>query len=406
MTTHAVDVLIFGGGVAGLWTLDELVRKGYSVLLVEGFALGAGQTVASQGIIHGGLKYTLTGALTSSAQMIRQMPLIWRDCLAGKRQPDLSAVEMRSQVCHLWRTETLMSQFGMVGARVGLNVKPNKLEKSQWPAVLANCPGSVYVMDEQVIRPTSFIEQLALPHRDKLLLAAPDDVKITTQSPGQVTTVTLECENEKLTGLHQTLTIAPRFVILAAGAGNAALRQHIGLEPSAMQRRPLHMAIARGKNLPVLNGHCVDGAKTRVTVTTDHDAQGNVIWQVGGQVSEDGVAMEPQALIRHTISELRACIPDLDLADVQWTTHRVDRAEASTEHGRRPDDVHLTRQGNTFTAWPTKLALAPRLAELLMAQLDAPAVEAPSLPNWPSPPVALPPWETDGPWWPTADVLR
>src|SRR5690606_37563544 len=142
----------------GLWTLDELSRHGYSALLIESAALGSGQTVASQGIIHGGLKYTLAGALTSSAQMIRQMPLIWRECLAGTRLPDLAAVQMRSEHCYLWRTESLMSQFGMVGARVGLRVKPNKLAKDQWPKVLSHCPGSVYKLDEQVIRPTSFIE--------------------------------------------------------------------------------------------------------------------------------------------------------------------------------------------------------------------------------------------------------
>ena len=58
-----VDVLIFGGGGAGLWLLDELHRAGHRVMLAECDALGAGQTVASQGIIHGGLKYTLPGAM-------------------------------------------------------------------------------------------------------------------------------------------------------------------------------------------------------------------------------------------------------------------------------------------------------------------------------------------------------
>ena len=56
-----VDVLIFGGGAAGLWLLDELARRGDRVLLLEAVR-PAGQTIASQGIIHGGLKYTLQGA--------------------------------------------------------------------------------------------------------------------------------------------------------------------------------------------------------------------------------------------------------------------------------------------------------------------------------------------------------
>ena len=56
-----LDVLIFGGGGAGLWLLDDLAARGYRVLLAEAGDLGAGQTIASQGIIHGGLKYALRG---------------------------------------------------------------------------------------------------------------------------------------------------------------------------------------------------------------------------------------------------------------------------------------------------------------------------------------------------------
>ncbi len=91
-----VDVLIFGGGAAGLWLLDELARRGDRVLLLEAARLGAGQTIASQGIIHGGLKYTLQGALTPSAVQIREMPGLWRDCLAGRRLPDLRNVRLRA----------------------------------------------------------------------------------------------------------------------------------------------------------------------------------------------------------------------------------------------------------------------------------------------------------------------
>ena len=86
-----LDVVIFGGGSAGLWLLDELRRGGYGALLLEAGRLGSGQTVASQGIIHGGLKYSLGGLLTPSASAVRDMPTMWRRCLAGERAPDLSS---------------------------------------------------------------------------------------------------------------------------------------------------------------------------------------------------------------------------------------------------------------------------------------------------------------------------
>ena len=51
-----LDVLIFGGGAAGLWCLDRFRRAGYHAILLEAKALGRGQTIQAQGIIHGGGK--------------------------------------------------------------------------------------------------------------------------------------------------------------------------------------------------------------------------------------------------------------------------------------------------------------------------------------------------------------
>jgi len=60
----STDVLIVGAGVAGLWLNARLRRQGFSTVLVESASLGGGQSVKSQGIIHGGAKYALHGALT------------------------------------------------------------------------------------------------------------------------------------------------------------------------------------------------------------------------------------------------------------------------------------------------------------------------------------------------------
>src|SRR3954466_12236801 len=90
------EVVIMGGGIAGLWILDELRRAGIDALLLEKRALGDGQTVASQGIIHGGLKYMFDGHVSTSVKAIAEMPVIWRECLAGKREPNLAGMAIRS----------------------------------------------------------------------------------------------------------------------------------------------------------------------------------------------------------------------------------------------------------------------------------------------------------------------
>ena len=61
MADFKKDFLVFGGGIAGLWVFHTLKQKGYDVALIEPDALGGTQTLGSQGMIHGGQKYTLTG---------------------------------------------------------------------------------------------------------------------------------------------------------------------------------------------------------------------------------------------------------------------------------------------------------------------------------------------------------
>ena len=74
-----VDVAIVGGGIAGLWLLNRAANAGYSTLLIEKAALGAGQTLASQGMIHGGVKYMLGGITTGASETIAGMPARWQD---------------------------------------------------------------------------------------------------------------------------------------------------------------------------------------------------------------------------------------------------------------------------------------------------------------------------------------
>ena len=61
--TTKLDVLVIGGGVVGLWTLDRLVAAGHQAALLERDALGQGQSICAQGILHGGVKYSLSGLL-------------------------------------------------------------------------------------------------------------------------------------------------------------------------------------------------------------------------------------------------------------------------------------------------------------------------------------------------------
>lgn len=397
-----LDVLIVGGGAAGLWLLDTLSWRGARAVLLERDRLGSGQTIAAQGIIHGGLKYTLHGALTPSALQIREMPRHWRECQAGLRQPDLRGMRLRAPNCYLWRTESLSSRLAMIGARVGLSVTPLVLENEDRPAFLARCPGAVARLDEPVIAPESLLEALFARHRNRILKIDADRIAWKFDSRRNVQSVELTRPNS-----DQKLSFSPRSIVLAAGGGNRDLRQRLGLADGAMQSRPLHMVLARG-SLPEICGHCVDGSATRLTITSDRDNKRRTVWQIGGQIAETGVSQNERALVERAKSEIHATVPGIDLSDVEWSTYRVDRAERATSGGTRPETFQMLHEGNILTVWPTKLALAPVLAERVadtLAPFDVEGtVDWDEFDDWPRPEIARLPWETNRVWYTSAEL--
>jgi hypothetical protein len=289
----------------------------------------------------------------------------------------------------------------MLGARVGLHVTAAEVTAADRPAVFANCPGPVARLDEQVIAPASFVADLARQHQARILhFDAERGLEFVLARPSLVERVVISHHR-----MAKRTELSPRNVVFAAGAGNGGLRQRCGLSEETMQKRPLHMVLVRGC-LPNLNGHCVDGARTRVTITSDYDAAGRTVWQVGGQLAEDGVALDDMRLVRRARVELRAVLPAVDLSACEWATDRVDRAERAMARSGRPDTATVLSEGNVLTAWPTKLALAPQLVQMVVARLPPPLCPAAhggdfaptEFADWPRPEVALPPWETRQVW--------
>jgi len=103
--------------------------------------------------------------------------------------------------------------------------------------------------------------------------------------------------------------------------------------------------------------------------------------------------LDEAQLFAHACEELRHSLPDLNLAGLEWAAYHIDRAEAATRTGQMPDDAQIIAEGNIVTAWPTKLALAPRLAQRILQLLPPPA-HAGGPVQGPAPPLARAPWET------------
>lgn len=397
---HPVECVIFGGGIAGLWLLDELRRAGRSAVLLESRALGTGQTIWSQGIIHGGLKYTLDGLMNASATAIRDMPSFWRECLAGKREPDLSAARVKSECCYLWRTDSMSSKLGMIGARVGLRTSSETVEEVDRPPALAGCPGTVARVAEPVIDTASVLSALA--RRNEAWIAAYELSRLNVERAGSsVWDITIV---DPVTGQHVTLRATQR-VFLTAGNGNGELSERFGLSDAreSMQVRALKMVMVRGdaERLPELHGHCVDGARTRVTITSAIDSRGRRVWQVGGEIAERGAAVSAAELVAMAKQELASVLPSFTSDAFEYATYEAPRAEIQN-NGKRPESSGWVEREGVVRAWPTKLVLAPMLAVELVGMLPEGSAEASdsgsALNGWTRPEVAAYPWEKPAGW--------
>ncbi|MCH2161327.1 MAG: FAD-dependent oxidoreductase [Phycisphaerales bacterium] len=401
---HAIpiDALVVGGGIAGLWTATALRMRGCSVVIAESNQLGNGQTICAQGIVHGGLKYALGGTAGKDARRISDMPETWRNAIDGEADPLLSGARILSPSTWIWRTDSLRSRVGMLAARVGLKTPAEAVPDAQRPELLQGMPGTVLEVREPVLDMKSVLASFAARHQDALVLVDGDEGVAFSSQGGRI-------DQAILRNAGQQVTLSPSFVILAAGAGNASIRSRLGLPAEAMQRRPLHMCLVRGA-LPSFYGHCVDGSRTRVTITstlpTDDDSP--VVWQLGGQLAEDGVSMSPEELIHAARQELSTVLPSLPMGGLSWATYRIDRAERA-HHGRRPDDIAILEDGDghTLTCWPTKMALAPRLADAISSRIPA-TNAAPelteALAGFDRPDLAEFPWETSTSWTEPSDA--
>ena len=386
-----VDIVIFGGGVAGLWLLARLRQAGYQTLLLETDSLGAGQTRFSQGIIHGGTKYALTGKLTASTESIFAMPQIWRDCLDGKGELDLSSVIVLSSHQYMWSTPSLLSRLsGFFASRVmrGRMLAVNKKDR---PAVFQNkkFKGKVYQLDEPVLDAGSLIKALATPHINNIM---------------QIKSVTKFAENkisvEASNG--EKWDIAVEKIILSAGKGNADLLKQMGRQVPEMQLRPLQMVMVRGGLPEKLYAHCLGASvNPRITITGHEDKKGNIVWYLGGQLAEEGIDRTAEEQISKAKKELKSLMPWLNFSAMQWATLNISRAEPKQKEGKRPATSYCEEIDNVITTWPTKLALSPNLAADVLHQLEKQKVKksgATKLPDFSHAKIADLPWQEEDRW--------
>jgi glycine/D-amino acid oxidase-like deaminating enzyme len=381
--TQTYDIIIFGGGIAGLFIANRLKSAGFNLILIEKDKLGGGQTLASQGMIHGGQKYALQGKVTAQAASIAAMPERWEACFANRGEVDLSGVKFLSdtQVMFPAQTSSVLFSFfsGMTvfAAAKAVNGKTRKLQRKAFPAVLERSP--VYEMQEKVLDTKSLVTALAKNLQGRIFKGEATEI-----SPdGQVT-----IEGNKFQA---------QAIIFTAGAGNEAALHQLKITEQRTQRRPLRQIMVRPVPRPLYGHGIVGKPKPRVTVTSHPDGKGSYTWYLGGNIAEEGAKLSETEALAFAKKEMQEIFPAIDWEQKEWASWYGDRAEALDPSGHLPPGPRIEPHEKILLAWPTKMTFVPALADDVLSWLEKnkinPTPETP-LPTLPAAEMGCHPWET------------
>lgn len=393
-TVQEADIAIIGGGIAGLWLLNRLCNMGYNAVLLEQEALGSNQTVASQGMIHGGIKYTLGGAFTGASEAIADMPDHWRRCLAGQGDVNLSGARILSDHFYLWSSSSVTSKVTTFLASKATRGRVDGVGKKDRPPIFANAQfrGNLYKLVDIVLDVPTVVKALADNYRDRLFKIDWKKSSLHRDSNG---VISLQLESG-----DRASVLNARAFVLTAGKGNEHLLHTVGAEQPEMQLRPLQQVMIWHHYPHTFYGHCLGTDTTpRLTISSHPMPEGGQVWYLGGSLAEKGAGQPAEEVLAAARAELDNLMPWIDFSTAKWAVLPVDRAEPRQRNFARPDQAFADwAEGcdNLIAAWPTKLTLSPNLASAVIKLLEdkeirPSATERPDL-DLPPPPLADTPW--------------
>ncbi len=371
-SSYSTDIVIFGGGIAGLWLLNRLHDQGYQAILLEADKLGSGQTLASQGIIHGGLKYALNGALNGAANVIADMPARWRSCLNGAGDIDLTDCRVLSEQYYMWSDAGIRSKLKTFLGSKSLSGRVTAVDRRDYPDFFkaATVEGILYKLPDFVVDTNSLVEVLVDKQRDRIFKIEPGSYTFERNETGLISGISIRDG-------ARDFTIRTQKIIFSAGKGNQQLIDDAALAKPSSQLRPLNMVYVKGKTLPEIFVHCIGDSFSltpKLTVTSHRDAQGETVWYLGGEIAESGVGKDKDAQIQSARHLLASLFPWIDFSQVEVNCFTIDRAEANVNNNYRPEDAYFVEESNVLVAWPTKLTLTPNLADNISKHLASSGV--------------------------------
>ncbi len=345
--------IIIGGGIAGLWLAAEYKALGIPFALLEKNSLGFSQTLASQGIIHGGTKYSLTGAITNSTKAISLMPKLWRNSINGIGNVKLDKKILEQDYQFLWSSEKISTKvIGFFASKL-MNSKLEKINQEEEKIFSKSQDKlNLYKLNEPIINVKKTIETLY----------------------DQIGKNCYKCEVKKIVkknGVYQTVitnfgNLEASQIILLAGEGSEEILSNSGILNFKIQKRPLAMPMVFIENkIPKLYGHYFGiGSKPIMTISS-HISQNGTVLYIGGDIAETGVLKSDREQKLETKQILKQLLPWLDLNIKKIKILRINRIEPFSKF-KRPDLPFVEEINNLIVGWPIKLAFAPLLAKTIL----------------------------------------
>lgn len=359
------DIVVIGAGIAGLWLTNILQTAGFNCILLENNAIGSGQTINSQGMLHSGIKYALQGTVTAETKAIKDAPFLWQQALANNSSIKLSENCILANCQYLWSNGNLSSNIANFFVSKVLQSSVNKVDQNNFPEpfITDKFNGSIYRLNETVLNLTTTLQELLRPIHDSSIKI--DSICIESEQQSNVNKCFIDIKGEKF-------LLSAKKYIFTAGEGTNQFLSLFNHSPK-MQTRPLHMVAVKAKSLPMLFGHNIGLQQLpTISISSHQTSDGHVVWQCGGKIAEDGVTKSSLEQIEIFKSTLKLVFPWLQFnnAEYSWGTFAINRAENLRSDGKKPTHATWFPLNNVIFAWPTKLVLAPMMAEEIVNYLQ------------------------------------
>ncbi len=366
MKKYNFDVVVIGGGLAGVWTHSLLKKAGYSCCLLEKKSIGGEQSLLSQGIIHKGMKYLLGKFLPDIAGNLWQTAELWDAALSGKGELNLSETEIYTEKQLIWQSQGFLASFFTKGSQKIFQSQVQKLAPLELPFWLDKQKTAFWVKEKVINSHSLFQNFYSQQKEDYYGIDALKKIQIFNNS------ISLELGG---------VLLEAQKIILAAGRGNIALAEKLNIKQK-IQLRPLKMLAVKftpakqrvggvknstnAENFKIY-GHCIgQSAKPLFSISTHsrkshYGKNSELVYYLGGKIAEDGVGGSNEMLVAKA-KELVAKNTKLKLEEAEWRCIKVDRAEPEQKKGGLPDAAFAECFDKAVLCFPVKLALVPQMA--------------------------------------------